>query len=138
MDRRQIFDTTVYDEATDTAFGVMSFPFIGGDTPSLLQLLGELELRPIAEIDPRKLGDAISAVLATRDVTETMEWLLEPPDPVGLLYPYDVPVAVTDAGDVSRLRKRRLLPPAARAVASARPPRIIVKQSGFRRTMPKQ
>ena len=125
MDRRQIFDTTVYDEATDTAYGVMSFPFIDGNAPDLLTLLDDLQLRAVAEIDPTKLGDAVSAVLATRHVAETMQWLLDPPDPVALLRPEDVLVEVTKPLDIASLVVERRPRPDAKRISASKlsPPR---------------
>lgn len=124
MERRQVFDTTLYDEANDLAFGVMSIPFVGGDAPDLPTVLAELGLRPVAEIPQERLNDAVSALLATTDVSQTMSWLLDPPDPVQLLLPDDVVVQVTRRDEVAKLSDRKVRAPAASARAEAPAPRI--------------
>jgi hypothetical protein len=94
MDSRQLFETTVYDEGLDVAIGIVTVPTEALPTARLAsspaQLLDALSLRTVGEVRRAHLPDAIAAMVATDDVSETVEWLEEPPNVVPVELPPDV------------------------------------------------
>jgi hypothetical protein len=108
MDRTQLFETTLYDEARELALAVISVPADRLEDPagvsSPAAVLDALRLRAVAEVPPSNVGDAIAAILANEDVYEAAEWLRQPPN--------DVPTRLGD--DVLWLAEPPARAPAAR------------------------
>ena len=86
MDRTQLFETTLYDEARELALAVISVPAERLEDPTAVAspaaVLEALQLRAVAEVPPSYVGDAIAAMLANEDVYEAAEWLRQPPNDV--------------------------------------------------------
>jgi hypothetical protein len=98
---RQLFETALYSEDHHVALTVVSVPtehLPDGErlASSPASVLSALRLRPVAEVPPQYLSDALTAILVTNDADEAAQWLVETPDPA--------PVELGD--DVKALKAR--------------------------------
>lgn len=113
MKLKQLFETTLYGEDPEAALSVLSVPVShGGHGPaaSPAYVLYELRLRPVAEVPPGYLADALAAILAADHAYEAADWLREPPNPTPVALGEDVLWLEPPAGGASDAEVPQLVP----------------------------
>jgi hypothetical protein len=94
VNTRLLFETTLYSEEPEVALAVVSVPteHLADQhlASSPANVLSALRLRPIAEVPPAYLVDALTAILATTDAQEAAQWLSEPPNSAPVDLGHDV------------------------------------------------
>jgi hypothetical protein len=124
---KQLFETTLYSEDEDLAIAVVSVPTENLPDRSFAlsprDVFSALRLRPVAEVPPANVADALTAILATRDADDAAQWLAEPPQAVPITLGADLaPLAEVPRLDAHGAAE---LGTGDTSVASARAPRRV-------------